>query len=169
MLVLNPSPARINSDTTLIPPRDIGRGQSVASTGIIGTVTYHDGGIWVGALLITSTTPPPLIIDFSYDQLDRPQVIWQNQDSSGYLYFYDGTLPGYRTLSLGQLSHPAIHNDYILAGTNTIAAYLRTNVLYCRLQSDRYVTEYVWHAGPFEGIQAMGISPVNNSIQVVVW
>ena len=106
-------------------------------------------------------------MDFAYDQLDRPQVVWQVVGGDSFIYFYNGLITGYDTLNIGSVGSIITHNDYNYLGVNTIVAYIRLGNIYCRLQSDRFATEYLWYAGTFSSITKMGINANNNTIQLI--
>ena len=169
MLTLNVNPARESSLLDLLAPRQLGRGQCLDSTGTIGTVVYLAGTIQVNGATIFAEAGAPVYLDFAYDKLDRPQITWQRVTGESLVYFYDGTISNYRTLSLGYNAlQPAIASDYLLDGTDTILAYLKNSVPYHRLQSDRYTVEYQWNNIKYVGIKALGYGLNTNSIQLIL-
>lgn len=168
MLSLNLNPARATSNLNLTSPRNTGRGKSLDNVGVVGEAIYTGGQIEVEGQVIVALTQAPLLMDFAYDQLNRPQVVWQVLGGDSFIYFYNGLLSGYETLNVGNVKSIIIHNDYMYLGNNTIVAYIRSGNIYCRLQSDRFTVEYLWYSGGFTSILKMGQSAYNNTIQVVV-
>lgn len=85
----------------------------------------------------------------AFDQ-NMKYAIGYMQDSGGYLYWYNATVPGYQVLSLGedvtsvQLTMDDKRAAQTGAGTNDIiCAYTDLNNLYYRQLRDRFQTEYV--------------------------
>lgn len=169
MPISNLNPIRTTNLVTLLAPRNGGRGQCLTSTGILATITHSAGFMHVNTTPLIAEAQAPAFLDFAYDSLDRPQITWQRANGESLVYFYDGTLENYHTLSLGYNSrHPAIATDYRLGGDDTVLVYLKDSAPHYRLQSDRFTIEYQWSATKYVGIKALGIGSNTNSMQVVL-
>lgn len=166
--ILNPNSVEISFDNTLTSPRNTGRGfANKPSTGTPSEVTWLAGQIRIDGVNFFALATEPIMLDFAFDSLDRGQVVYKLPDNSTYLRFYDPIIPGYNTLSLGNVLDPAICNDFELSGSNTILVYLVSNIVKYRLQSDRYQTEYELSETPLSTIQRFGVQNSTNSLTVL--
>ncbi|RTL03517.1 hypothetical protein EKK58_12880 [Candidatus Dependentiae bacterium] len=166
--ILNPNTVEISLDNTLLPPRNTGRGLAKKpSTGTISEVTWLAGQIRIDGANFFALATEPVILDFAFDSADRGQVVYKLPDDSTYIRFYDPIIPGYNTLPLGNVTDPAICNDFELLGSNTVLVYLVNNLVNYRLQSDRYQTEYQLHTTPLSVIRRFGVQTSTNSLAVL--
>jgi hypothetical protein len=166
---MNPNPIRKNQNFTLVQHRRFGRGKGLNSIRAEHQVTWASGQILVNSVFVFNLTLQPVYLDFAYDQLDRPQVCWKTPAGEVLIYFYNGLLADYETKSLGfTADEPIICNDFLLYGSNTIFAYLKSKVPYYRLQSDRYTIEYQWDNKQYQAIKALGVCAENNSVQLLL-
>ena len=131
--------------------------------------------IWTGTHLqvaginYVAETSQPRYLDFAYDLLDRPQIVWKTITGEVKLYFYDTAIANYTTLNFGTIpDQPVIHNDYKLSGNNTILAYLKNQYPYYRLQSDRYTFEYLWKNRQYQGIKGLGYADGANTVSLIL-
>lgn len=161
--------ARVGAYFSIFPPRDAGRGAAIKMSGTTGTVLWSGGAVYDTGSFVFSLAVDPDFLDIAYDQLDRPQICWTEASGESFIYFYDGTIPGYRTLSIGANAfEPAICSDYILEGVNTVLVYLKNRIPTYRLQSDRYEIEYTLVSRKARGIKAFGYGKNTNTIQIIV-
>lgn len=166
---LSPNNAKVGAFFDLLPPRDAGRGAGLKSNGSAGVVTWDGDSVLDDGVFVFALAYEPVFLDVAYDQLDRPQISWSNEDGESFIYFYDGTIPGYNTLSLGfSAFEPALCNDYLLYGSNTVLVYLKNGIPTYRLQADRFLTEYTLVNRKARGIKAFGYGKNTNSIQIIV-
>lgn len=153
----------------LFPPRNAGRGVAIKSTGLYGAVSWNGSGVYSDDVFVFSLSSEPYFLDVAYDQLDRPQISYQLETGESFLYFYNGLISDYQTLSLGfDAIEPILCNDYLLGGSNTVLAYLKGRVPTYRLQADRFSIEHTLIARGAVGIKALGYGTKTNSIQIIV-
>jgi hypothetical protein len=166
----SPNDAKITLETAVIYPRNLGRGIALDSAGTSHTVIWDGTNVRIDGAIIFALAVQPFYLDFAFDTLDRPQVSWALGTGEAFIYFYDGTLPGYRTLSVGfDAATPAICNDYALQdGVNTILVYVKSSKPYYRLQRDRFTIEYLLLDRVVSGILQFGYGVTTNSVQMVL-
>lgn len=166
----SPNNARAIAEFNLFSPRNGGRGAAKKSTGAIGVVTWVGGQVKVDGTNVFALAEKPNLLDIAFDQLDRPQISWITSAFETFIYFFDGTLPGYRTLSVGtNAADPAVCNDYRLeGGVNTVLLYLKDGFPTYRIQADRFTMEYLLTAQQVVGIKNFGYGVGSNSIQLVI-
>ncbi len=75
-------------------------------------VTWSGTHFVINSISIIPWASQPQYLDFSYDQNDRPQIVWKAQDQVVYIYFYDIVLSDYRTLNLGTIPDQPITKLY---------------------------------------------------------
>jgi len=169
---LSINPVRVAQEFALVTPRDGGRGSAARMDGSVASVAWSGTHVTVGGINVFPLWYAPENLDFAFDQLDRPQICWINPtDNSAYIYFYNGLISNYDTLSLGVSAQAvAICNDYLLeGGVNTVLVYLNNGYPSYRLQSDRFTVEYqLLSSRQACGIKAFGIGKSTNSIQIIV-
>jgi hypothetical protein len=145
------------------------RGYSKHSSGAVHRVTWSGTHLQVNSVNVIPWATAPVYLDFSYDQNDRPQIVWKAQDQTVYLYFYNIVLTGYETLNLGTIpDQPIIHNDFLLGLNNTYVAYLKDQYPYYRKQSDRYTVEYLWKNRQYQGIKGFGYALGANTVSLIL-
>lgn len=164
--ILNPNISRVTQEYAIIPPRDKGRGSALTSTGIERPVSYVNGYVVVNTEQLFPLEQEPILLDVSFDQLDRPLVTYQTIDSS-FLWFYNTLLADYAHLDIGSVSGIAICNDFSLYGDNVICVYLIDKVIHYRLQSDRFSVDYTLNNKKVNSIYAFGIGKETNSMNVI--
>ena len=166
----SPNSATIVGSSELLPPRNAGRGRALDSTGATQQVVWNGTSILVGGVPLFDLAYAPYLLDVAFDQLDRPQVSWQDSSGFTHLRFYDGTIPGYRILELGNnAAYPAICNDYALeGGVNTVIVYVKSGYPTYRIQQDRFTIEYRLYEQVIPGIKRFGYGVTTNSIQIVI-
>jgi hypothetical protein len=93
-----------------------------------------------------------------FDQGMRPMVTWTDITGATYFYWYDSTIPGYRTdtLAAGIVNAFATLDDARSqenSTNDTILSYIKAGSLYYRQQRDRFATEYLLGATPARLVQ----------------
>lgn len=164
---LNPNVSEVSFDNTLLPPRNTGRGFAPKLGGSVSEVTWTAGQIQIDGVNFFPLASSPVLLDFAFDLLDRGQVVWKESGGDVFIRFYDPILVGYNSLNLGNVDYPAICNDFILDGSNTVLVYLVAGIVKYRLQSDRYQTEYTLSTTPISIIRRFGVQPFKNSLAVL--
>ena len=88
-------------------------------------------------------------LSFAFDANMRPALGYSKADGSSYLYYYDTVTEDYATITLaaGSGSPKLCHDDkrdrMVLSNvTDILVFYIRNNLLYYRLQRERYQTEH---------------------------
>ncbi len=166
---LNPNPVKSPRKYQLEFSRNFQRSYAKHSSGVTHRVTWSGGNILVNAVVILAEPQQPRYLDFSYDQADRPQIVWKSLTGVTSIYYYDALAAAFTTLSLGTIpDQPIIHNDYLLGGQDTIFAYLKDNVPYYRLQSERYGVEHLWDSRQYQGIKGLGYAIGTNSVVLLL-
>ena len=147
-------------------PRNSGRGSALNSAGIEKTVSWIDGYIVVGGEQLFALAQEPVLLDVSFDQLDRPVVAYRTA-SAAFIWFYNAILAGYQNLNIGDVADVAICNDFSIGGSNIVCVYVSGGNIHYRLQSDRFATDYTLAATPLKNIRSFGIGRNTNSLNVV--
>lgn len=164
---VNNSALKIDFD--LFPPRHLGRGRALKSTGELGIVSWDGAHVYVNATIIFDLAVQPYLLDVAFDQLDRPQISYMLAGGECFIYFYNGLISDYQTLSLGSaIVDPILCSDYFLGGVDTVLAYLKAGKPTYRLQSDRFGVEYTLMEVKTVGIKAFGYGRNTNSVQIIV-
>lgn len=164
-----PNPVLQHKLFDLAHPRNLGRGQSRNSSNAVHSVTWAAGQVSVNGSAVLAIPTQPVYLDFAYDLLNRPQIVWQGATGESFIYYYDTVLSDFAVNSLGILAgEPIICNDHQLLGTNTIAVYLKNKIPHYRLGSDRYLIEYQWANAQYAGIKALGYCAQANSINLLL-
>lgn len=110
---------------------------------------------------------------FSFDANMRPMVAYQLGDDATspaqraiYLYWYDNTVPGFVTLTLGAGVSPFLSFDYPVnssaQGAECLLAYIRNGTVYYRRQTDRFTIEYTVGAMPAGRTRITGFGLARN-------
>jgi hypothetical protein len=163
-----------------LPPR-----QTVRFSAAAGTSDVHFGGIAVGdpsqgisyqlwsaftdgsSVWLEAPNTPAFVllpsvgavwVALAFDQNARVFVAYVTSTGAAFYYWYDSTIPGYRTSALsGPLqsvfaalddSRPALSSS-----SDVLLAYVRAGVLYYRQQRDRFGIEYDLGAVPASLVQ----------------
>ena len=114
------------------------------------------GQVIENSIVLDADAVPPVTIitvpeirefSFTFDQSMRPFITYVLENDEAYYYWYDTTIPGYRTTQLAAgTSSPRCaidDNRNSQAGaSDIILAYVRGFRLYFRAQRDRYLIEY---------------------------
>lgn len=104
-----------------------------------------------GTDILIDNQPNVFEFAFAFDQNMRWVAVYTLTDGTTYLKWYDASIPGYTTTTLSGINSARLTLDNnqesaILAGTtDLILTYIKTasNEVCCRVQRDRYATEYV--------------------------
>lgn len=122
--------------------------------------TYDGNNIMAssgGPAAVIVAAPNLTYLAFGLDNSMRTVTAWNNGDGKVYLNFYDGTLPGYTTVSfVGDNPQCGMDDNRFdqTANADVILTYTRAGILYMRMQRDRYLTEYALGATPGVGVLA---------------
>lgn len=85
-------------------------------------------------------------IDFTFDQNMRPHVTWVNNGLVKFRY-YDSVIQDYKILEFEDIRNPRLSLDdtrnFNIPNSDIIFAYIQNNILYYRLQRDRYSVDYL--------------------------
>lgn len=109
-----------------------------------------DGEVWTTVHTVAGASKG---FTFSFDQNMRVLVAYQLGDDTtspaqrtGYLYWYDNTLPGFTTIDIGACVSPFLFFDFATDSSAAFAEvllfYIRSGTVYYRRQSDRFTIEY---------------------------
>lgn len=120
----------------------------VASNVLLDTFVVSSPNTSVTQLLQLPAGQSASTCSLAFDQNMNPAIGYM-QDTGGYLWWYNATIPGYQTLFLGssivsvQLTMDDKRSSQTTAGTNDIiCAYTDSNNLYYRQLRDRFTIQY---------------------------
>jgi hypothetical protein len=126
------------------------------------TAYINGGNIWLGA---PNTIAAPLLtgvsatwVALAFDQNARVFVAYSTANGQAYYYWFDSTIPGYRTTPLiGSINRVFAALDDSrpaeITQSDLILAYVRSGTLYFRAQRDRFGTEYTLGTAPATLVQ----------------
>jgi hypothetical protein len=149
------------------PPRHLGRGRALDSTGATRLVGWASGQVQVDGVNVFALAAAPDVLDLSFDALDRPVVCWRTAGGVGLVRFFDPVPNAYVSLDCGALKWPAICNDYRLLGNDIVLAYLINNVPHYRLHTEKFATPRQLTADKMEILRYFGEGVDTNSLNAV--
>lgn len=105
---------------------------------------------------------------FSFDANMRVAVAYQLGDDAtspaqrtGYLYWFDTTIPGFTTINIGSCVSPFLYFDFPIDSSvphaEMLLFYIRSGTVYWRRQSDRFTVEYTAGALPAGKTRITGV------------
>lgn len=149
------------------PPRHLGRGRALDSTGATRLVDWLGGQVRVDGVNLFALAAQPDVLDLSFDALDRPVACWRTAEGVGFVRFFDPVPGDYVSLNCGALKWPAIHNDYRLLGNDIVLVYLINNVPHYRLHTEKFATARQLTADKMEILRYFGEGIDTNSLNAV--
>lgn len=124
----------------------------------------QDGVTWVPAL--TQSGVVPSTVSFSFDLNMRPCVAYKTGGADAYLYWFDGTIPGYTTLTVADVESSYLVFDYPYKGSadgaEVLWFYMVGDVCKYRRQSDRFTVEYTFGTAPAGRRKITGVGMSSN-------
>lgn len=139
----------------LLYPRNSGKTKTYSRsrktlTDVVWEVrTILDGSIQLidnlGVIQETVVANSPETIDLAFDQNDRHFITWEKDDNI-YIKWYDPIETGYVTTLIAQGNNPCCSiDDYrsvYIPSSDILLCYQRSDLVFYRLQRDRYLIEY---------------------------
>lgn len=103
----------------------------------------HVGAVWVG---------------LAFDQNARPFITYAQVNGQAFYYWFDSTIPGFRTSALTGVIHRVFASlDDIrpatISGSDVVLIYVRSGTIFMRVQRDRFGVEYNLGAAPATLVQ----------------
>jgi hypothetical protein len=97
-------------------------------------------------------------VALAFDQNARVFIAYAQANGSAFYYWFDSTIPGYRTTPLNGVVprvFASLDDSRVLElnSSDVILAYVRTGTLYFRAQRDRFGVEYTLGAAPATLVQ----------------
>jgi hypothetical protein len=106
-----------------------------------------DSNTWSDATTLFTEATPIADISLSFDSLGRPVVFYEKSTGGVFLWFYDSQLGTTTVRTIDPIGITPVVNYDIITDTSNVAGdimlyYVRNDVIYTRLQRDRYDIEY---------------------------
>ena len=149
------------------PPRHLGRGRALDSTGATRLVDWLGGQVQVDGVNLFALAAQPDVLDISFDALDRPVICWRTTGGTGFVRFFDPVPGAYVSLDCGAMKWPAICNDYRLLGVDIVLVYLINNAPHYRLHTEKFATARQLTADKMEILRYFGEGIDTNSLNAV--
>lgn len=130
------------------------------------TCELQDGSVYISSpgvplFKIETILGEPEWISFCFDQNMHYNLAYVLPGSGAFLYWYDANVQGYVTYPLGSVSTPILRMDdvrmYPSFWNDMILSYISGGALCCRLQRDRFSTEYMLAADAGNTIMQCGM------------
>lgn len=162
----NPNQSKITKKHQLFYPRDLGRGNCLDSVNAVKSVSWSSGQVLLNGAPFFALAEQPAVLDISIDSADRPVICWQSQAGTGFVRFFDPVPNSYSTFNCGQLSSPAIHNDYKLTNLDICLVYLIDNDVFYRAHSEKFTVARQLGTVKLRDIYAFGIGYFGETLEV---
>ena len=119
---------------------DILRKVEIVSNSII---LYASDGV---TPVLTLAAVSPIRVDLTFDQLNRPMIVWESPNSAIWLYWYNSLVSAYVQVNIATGTNPCCMIDErrsILSSiSDNFLFYQRTSVAYYRMERERYLVEH---------------------------